>query len=159
MTSTPAPPGAWRAGLYITPMSTALTRTELAYLVKDCDARVVLIEGERIGWAASGRNGGFVDASLTHGAENGKSRWPDEFEQLERLGLDNVREKDIFLVQPTSRPVNQSIMELLIMIDAFKRAGVAGVVPCVTSAIMAVCLFAESMATISQAERPARAGG
>ena len=36
--------------------------------------------------------------------------------------LDNVREKDIFLVQPTSRPVNQSIMELLIMIDAFKRA-------------------------------------
>jgi ribose-phosphate pyrophosphokinase len=36
--------------------------------------------------------------------------------------LDNVREKDVFLVQPTSRPVNESIMELLIMIDAFKRA-------------------------------------
>jgi ribose-phosphate pyrophosphokinase len=36
--------------------------------------------------------------------------------------LDNVREKDIFLVQPTCRPVNQSIMELLILIDAFKRA-------------------------------------
>jgi ribose-phosphate pyrophosphokinase len=36
--------------------------------------------------------------------------------------LDNVREQDVFLVQPTSRPVNQSIMELLIMIDAFKRA-------------------------------------
>ena len=36
--------------------------------------------------------------------------------------LDNVREKDIFVVQPTSHPVNQSIMELLIMIDAFKRA-------------------------------------
>ena len=36
--------------------------------------------------------------------------------------LDNVREKDVFIVQPTSRPVNQSIMELLIMIDAFKRA-------------------------------------
>ena len=36
--------------------------------------------------------------------------------------LDNVREKDIFLVQPTCHPVNQSIMELLIMIDAFKRA-------------------------------------
>jgi ribose-phosphate pyrophosphokinase len=36
--------------------------------------------------------------------------------------LDNVREKDVFLVQPTSTPVNQSIMELLIMIDAFKRA-------------------------------------
>jgi ribose-phosphate pyrophosphokinase len=36
--------------------------------------------------------------------------------------LDNVREQDVFLVQPTSRPVNDSIMELLIMIDAFKRA-------------------------------------
>jgi ribose-phosphate pyrophosphokinase len=36
--------------------------------------------------------------------------------------LDNVREKDIFLVQPTCHPVNQSIMELLILIDAFKRA-------------------------------------
>jgi ribose-phosphate pyrophosphokinase len=36
--------------------------------------------------------------------------------------LQNVREQDVFLVQPTSRPVNESIMELLIMIDAFKRA-------------------------------------
>jgi ribose-phosphate pyrophosphokinase len=36
--------------------------------------------------------------------------------------MDNVREQDVFLVQPTSRPVNDSIMELLIMIDAFKRA-------------------------------------
>ncbi|MEX1156362.1 MAG: ribose-phosphate pyrophosphokinase [Chloroflexota bacterium] len=36
--------------------------------------------------------------------------------------MQNVREQDVFLVQPTSRPVNDSIMELLIMIDAFKRA-------------------------------------
>ena len=36
--------------------------------------------------------------------------------------MENVREQDVFLVQPTSRPVNESIMELLIMIDAFKRA-------------------------------------
>jgi ribose-phosphate pyrophosphokinase len=46
--------------------------------------------------------------------------------------LDNVREKDVFLVQPTSQPVNQSIMELLIMIDAFKRASagrITAVVP------------------------------
>ena len=32
--------------------------------------------------------------------------------------MENVREQDVFLVQPTCRPVNQSIMELLIMIDA-----------------------------------------
>ncbi len=36
--------------------------------------------------------------------------------------MQNVREQDVFLVQPTRRPVNDSIMELLIMIDAFKRA-------------------------------------
>ncbi len=35
---------------------------------------------------------------------------------------DNVRGHDVFLVQPFSSPVNCSIMELLIMIDAFKRA-------------------------------------
>ena len=46
--------------------------------------------------------------------------------------LDNVRERDVYLVQPTSRPVQTSIMELLIMIDAFKRASagrITAVVP------------------------------
>ena len=46
--------------------------------------------------------------------------------------LDNVREKDVYLVQPTCSPVNKSIMELLIMIDAFKRASagrITAVVP------------------------------
>jgi ribose-phosphate pyrophosphokinase len=46
--------------------------------------------------------------------------------------LDNVREKDVYIVQPTCHPVNQSIMELLIMIDAFKRASagrITAVVP------------------------------
>jgi ribose-phosphate pyrophosphokinase len=36
--------------------------------------------------------------------------------------MENVRAKDVFIVQPLSWPVNRSIMELLIMIDAFKRA-------------------------------------
>ncbi|AFM17498.1 glycine/D-amino acid oxidase, deaminating [Mycolicibacterium chubuense NBB4] len=54
------------------------------------DRRIVLVEAHRIGWAASGRNGGFVDASLTHGYENGKSRWPDELDTLEALGLENL---------------------------------------------------------------------
>ncbi len=35
---------------------------------------------------------------------------------------DNARDRDVFIIQPTSRPVQKSIMELLIMIDAFKRA-------------------------------------
>jgi ribose-phosphate pyrophosphokinase len=36
--------------------------------------------------------------------------------------LENVRGKDVFVVQPTCRPVNDHVMELLIMIDAFKRS-------------------------------------
>ncbi len=51
---------------------------------------VVLIEGNRIGWAASGRNGGFCEASLTHGAENGRERFPAEFGTLQRLGAENL---------------------------------------------------------------------
>ena len=35
---------------------------------------------------------------------------------------ENVRGHDVFIVQPLSSPVNRSIMELLIMIDALKRA-------------------------------------
>src|SRR6266699_1941161 len=38
---------------------------------------------------------------------------------------DNVRGHDVFVVQPFNSPVNRSIMELLIMIDAFKRASAA----------------------------------
>ncbi len=35
---------AWRCGLYLTPLSTALAPAELAYLVDDCDARVVIAD-------------------------------------------------------------------------------------------------------------------
>ena len=53
-------------------------------------ARVVLVEAKTIGWAASGRNGGFCEASLTHGHDNGMSRWPDEMPTLDRLGIENL---------------------------------------------------------------------
>ncbi len=36
--------------------------------------------------------------------------------------LENVRGRDVFIVQPISSPVNRSLMEILIMIDAAKRA-------------------------------------
>ena len=37
----------------------------------------------------------------------------------------NVRARDVFIVQPTCAPTNDSLMELLIMVDAFKRASAA----------------------------------
>ena len=36
--------------------------------------------------------------------------------------LENVRGTDVFVVQPTCRPVNDNLVELLIMLDAFRRA-------------------------------------
>src|SRR6476620_3179453 len=58
--------------------------------LEDDPARnVVVLEGDRIGWGASGRNGGFLEASITHGEENGRSRWPQEFATLHRLGAQN----------------------------------------------------------------------
>jgi ribose-phosphate pyrophosphokinase len=35
---------------------------------------------------------------------------------------DNVRGADVFVVQPTAPPVNENLMELLVMLDAFKRS-------------------------------------
>jgi len=46
--------------------------------------------------------------------------------------LENVRERDVFIVQPICSPVNKSLMELLIMLDALRRASaerITAVVP------------------------------
>ena len=46
--------------------------------------------------------------------------------------LESVRERDVFVVQPICSPVNKSLMELLIMLDAVKRASagrITAVVP------------------------------
>ena len=86
----PGLPGATTCDLLVVGGGYTGLWTALHAAERDPGATVVLIEAERIGWAASGRNGGFVEASLTHGAANGKSRWPAEFDQLQRLGLDNL---------------------------------------------------------------------
>jgi glycine/D-amino acid oxidase-like deaminating enzyme len=56
----------------------------------DPSADVVALESDRCGWAASGRNGGFCAASVTHGLSNGIERFPDEVHTLERLGRENL---------------------------------------------------------------------
>ena len=50
---------------------------------------VVVLEADRVGGGASGRNGGFLIASLTHGLGNGLARFPDEMRTLERLASEN----------------------------------------------------------------------
>jgi len=66
--------------------------TALLAKERDPGRDVVLLEANRIGWAASGRNGGFCSSSLTHGHDNGESRWPGEMDTLERLGHENLDE-------------------------------------------------------------------
>lgn len=51
---------------------------------------VTLIEAGDAANAASGRNGGFIAASLTHGLENGRERWPKELAALVSLGHANL---------------------------------------------------------------------
>ncbi|GLW26951.1 FAD-dependent oxidoreductase [Microbispora triticiradicis] len=66
--------------------------TALMAKERDPSLDVVLLEGRAVGWAASGRNGGFCAASLTHGLGNGRDRWPAEIATLERLGRENLDE-------------------------------------------------------------------
>ena len=64
--------------------------TALLAKERDPGRDVVVIEAGTAGWAASGRNGGFCSASLTHGFDNGLSRFPGEMDTLERLGRANL---------------------------------------------------------------------
>ncbi|MEJ8642266.1 FAD-dependent oxidoreductase [Streptomyces sp. MS1.HAVA.3] len=64
--------------------------TALIAKERDPERDVVLIESKEAGWAASGRNGGFCAASLTHGLGNGLARWPGELAKLEELGVRNL---------------------------------------------------------------------
>jgi glycine/D-amino acid oxidase-like deaminating enzyme len=57
---------------------------------RDPSADVVLVDAGRIAWAASGRNGGFCAASLTHGEANGRSRFPQSYDELTDLGARNL---------------------------------------------------------------------
>jgi len=72
-----------------------------ALLAKEADPSrdVVVLEAREAGWAASGRNGGFCAASLTHGLRNGVERFPDELALLERLGRDNLAEIELTLLR------------------------------------------------------------
>ena len=51
---------------------------------------VLVLDASGPGDGASGRNGGFCDASVTHGIANGLDKWPGEYATLHRLGDDNL---------------------------------------------------------------------
>ncbi|MEZ5116301.1 MAG: FAD-dependent oxidoreductase [Candidatus Nanopelagicales bacterium] len=63
-----------------------------ALLAKEADPGldVVLVEGGRVADGATGRNGGFVASSLTHGFHNGVDRWPGDMRTLVAMGHANL---------------------------------------------------------------------
>ncbi len=63
-----------------------------ALLAKEADParEVVLLEAEETACGASGRNGGFIAASLTHGFMNGLKHWPNELATLTAMGQANL---------------------------------------------------------------------
>ncbi len=64
--------------------------TALALTERDPSLDVVVLEAEEVAHGATGRNGGFVDPSLTHGIENGRMHFPGELDELTRLGRENL---------------------------------------------------------------------
>src|SRR6185503_4754587 len=53
---------------------------------------VLILEAGEIAQGATGRNGGFMDASITHGFLNGLARWPREISTLHAIGIMNLVE-------------------------------------------------------------------
>jgi len=73
--------------------------TALIAKERDPTRDVVLLEGDTIGSGASGRNGGFMESSLTHGIANGQERFPRELAVLERLGLQNLNDIEAAIIR------------------------------------------------------------
>lgn len=66
--------------------------TALIAKERDPQRDVVVLEAAECGWAASGRNGGFCEASITHGESNGEKHLTQENERLIELGDENLEE-------------------------------------------------------------------
>lgn len=104
----------------------------------DLGADVMVLECGRIGDGGTGRNGGFVSASLTHGFGNGLSRWPDEMPTLLDLGMRNLDDIERFVAlnridcdfrrsgEIAVAVAAHQVDELLEAVDELSALGVAG---------------------------------
>gem|GEM_PF-1533245 len=95
----PEPPlsGDVRADLAVVGAGFTGLWTALLAKQRDPGVEVVVLEAEQTGWAASGRNGGFCEASLTHGEENGRRLFPGSHARLEELGNENLEAIEHFV--------------------------------------------------------------
>ncbi len=89
-TDAPALAGDRRADLVVVGAGFTGLWTALQAAESDPGRRIVVLEAATTAFGASGRNGGFCEASLTHGLGNGLAHWPDELPTLLRLGDENL---------------------------------------------------------------------
>lgn len=57
---------------------------------RDPSRDVVLLDAQHVGFGATGRNGGFISDSVTHGLSHGLALWPEEVPALLDLGRGNL---------------------------------------------------------------------
>ena len=79
--------------------------TALLAKERDPHREVVVVEQYETGAGASGRNGGFCSASLTHGFTNGMNRFPREMPVIERLARENLDEIEATISATTSSAI------------------------------------------------------
>ena len=100
--------------------------TAIALTDTDPSLRVVVLEAETVGYGASGRNGGFCLASLTHGLANGIRHFPEELAVLEQEGIDNLRGLVAFVrrarasTATSSRPATCRVADQPYQVEEFK---------------------------------------
>jgi glycine/D-amino acid oxidase-like deaminating enzyme len=83
---------------------------------------VVLLEADTIGCGASGRNGGFIVSSLTHGISNGMARFAEEMPALEKLAQANFED---FKRDLTAHGIGcdfEETGELLVILEPYQDA-------------------------------------
>ena len=73
--------------------------TALLAKEEDPNRDIVIVEAGESAIGASGRNGGFMDASITHGFLNGQARWSREIKTLHALGINNLAEIETTLAR------------------------------------------------------------
>ena len=98
-TDPPEPPFAGQGKADIVIVGGGFSGLWTAIQLKDSapTADVVLLEQAVVGYGASGRNGGIIEASLTHGLANGLRHFPDEIDILQAEGSRNYHELVAFI--------------------------------------------------------------
>jgi glycine/D-amino acid oxidase-like deaminating enzyme len=116
----PALTGSHRADLVVIGAGFTGLWTALLAKEKDESREVILLEAEETASGASGRNGGFVAASLTHSFDNGLQRWPKDLAVLTAMGQANLEAIDATVMKYAIDCDFQRSGELLVATESYQ---------------------------------------